>query len=133
MAKVKRRLDPKFLIMMFVLLIGALVAYKLDAILLFVLNAGEVVVKYGLIALCIVLMGGIIFSISWMVANYKLKRRHMEHHYRYKNDVMQQLGLLITDDERVITKDGDVISSQEDMIEMEKKNDNKFQILPPPK
>ena len=56
----------------------------------------------------------------------------MEHQYRYKNDVMQQLGLLITDDERVITKDGDVISSQEDMIEMEKKDDSKFQILPPP-
>ena len=47
-------------------------------------------------------------------------------------DVMQQLGLLITDDERVITKDGEVISSHEDMIEMGKKDNNKFQILPPP-
>jgi hypothetical protein len=108
------------------------VAYNLDAIILFVLNAGEVVVKYGLIALCIVLVAGIILSFTWIVANYKLKRRHMEHHYRYKNDVMQQLGLLITDDERVITKDGEVISSQEDMIEMGKKDDSKFQILPPP-
>jgi hypothetical protein len=121
-----------FLILMFALLIGSLVAYNLDAIILFVLNAGEVVVKYGLIALCIVLVAGIILSFTWIVANYKLKRRHMEHHYRYKNDVMQQLGLLITDDERVITKDGDVISSQEDMIEMGKKDDSKFQILPPP-
>ena len=121
-----------FLILMFVLLIGSLVAYKLDAIILFVLNAGEVVVKYGMIALCIVLVAGIIFSITWMVANYKLRRRHMEHQYRYRNDVMQQLGLLITDDERVITKDGEVISSQEDLIEMEKKDNNKFKILPPP-
>lgn len=121
-----------FLILMFVLIIGSLVAYKLDAIILLVLNAGEVVVKYGLIALGIALVAGIIFSITWLVANYKLKRRHMEHQYRYKNDVMQQLGLLITDDERVITKDGDVISTQVNMIEMEKKDNNKFQILPPP-
>ena len=121
-----------FLILMFVLLIGSLVAFKLDAIILFVLDAGEVVVRYGLIALGIALVAGIIFSITLVVANYKLKRRHMEHQYRYKNEVMQQLGLLITDDERVITKDGDVISSQENMIEMEKKSDNKFQILPPP-
>ena len=122
-----------FLILMFVLLIGSLVAYKLDAIILFVLNAGEAVVEYGLIALCIVLVAGVIFSITWMVANYKLKRRHMEHQYRYKNDVMQQLGLLITDDERVISKDGDVISTRENLIEMEKKDNSKFQILPPPK
>ena len=46
---------------------------------------------------------------------------------------MQQLGLLITDDERVITKDGDVISNRENLIEMEKKENSKFQILPPPK
>ena len=59
-----------FLILMFVLLIGSLMAYKLDAIILFVLNAGEVVVKYGLIALCIVLVAGSIFSITWMAANY---------------------------------------------------------------
>ncbi len=122
-----------FLILMFVLLIGSLVAYKLDAIVLFVLNAGESVVRYGLIALGIILVAGIIFSITWLVANYKLKRRHMEHQYRYKNDVMQQLGLLITDDERVITKDGDVISNRENLIEMEKKDNSKFQILPPPK
>ena len=121
-----------FLILMFVLLISSLLAYNLDAIILFVLNAGEAVVKYGLIAMCIVLVAVSIFSITWMVANYKLRRRHIEHQYRYKNDVMQQLGLLITDDERVITKDGEVISSQEDMIEMEKKENNKFQILPPP-
>ena len=122
-----------FLILMFVLLIGSLVAYKLDAIILFVLNAGEAVVEYGLIALCIVLVAGVIFSITWMVANYKLKRRHMEHQYRYKNDVMQQLGLLITDDERVISKDGDVISTRENLIEMERTDNSKFQILPPPK
>ncbi len=122
-----------FLILMFVLLIGSLVAYKLDAIVLFVLNAGESVVKYGLIALCIILVAGVIFSITWMVVSYKLKRRHMEHQYRYKNDVMQQLGLLITDDERVISKDGDVISVRENLIEMEKNDNSKFQILPPPK
>jgi hypothetical protein len=122
-----------FLILMFVLLIGSLVAYQLDAIILFVLNAGEAVVEYGLIALCIVLVAGVIFSITWMVANYKLRRRHMEHQYRYKNDVMKQLGLLITDDERVISKDGDVISTRENLIEMEKTDNSKFQILPPPK
>ena len=121
-----------FLILMFVLLIGSLVAYKLDAIVLFALNAGESVVRYGLIALGILLVAAMIFSITWLVANYKLKRRHMEHQYRYKNDVMQQLGLLITDDERVITKEGDVISTRDNLIAMEKKDNNKFQILPPP-
>jgi lipopolysaccharide export LptBFGC system permease protein LptF len=78
------------------------------------------------------MVAAMVFSITWLVANYKLKRRHMEHQYRYKNDVMQQLGLLITDDERVITKEGDVISTRDNLIAMEKKDNNKFQILPPP-
>jgi hypothetical protein len=121
-----------FLILMFLLMIGSLVAYKLDAIVLFALNAGEAVIRYGLIALCIALLAGIIYGITLMVANYRLRRQHMEHQYRYKNEVMRQLGLLITDDERVITKNGDVISTRDNMIEMGKKDSNKFQILPPP-
>jgi hypothetical protein len=32
----------------------------------------------------------------------------------------------------VITKDGEVISAREDLIEMEKKDNNKFKVLPPP-
>lgn len=123
-----------FLSVMFLLIMGAVVAYKLDDIMLLVFNAGEKVVKYVLISIAILLIGGVIFGVFWVIANYKLRKKHMEHHFQYKKDVMAQMGLLIMDDETVINKDGKVIAEKDfKLIEMNQGDKKKFQILPPPR
>lgn len=123
-----------FLSVMFLLIMGSVVAYKLDDIMLLVFNAGEKVIKYVLISIAILLIGGLIFGIFWVIANYKLRKKHMEHHFQYKKDVMAQMGLLIMDDETVINKDGKVIAEKDfKLIEMDQGDKKKFQILPPPR
>jgi hypothetical protein len=122
-----------FLSVMFLLIMASVVAYKLDDIMLLLFNAGEKVIKYVLISIAILLIGGLIFGIFWIIANYKLRKRHMEQHFQYKKDVMTQMGLLIMDDETVINKDGKVIAEKDfKLIEMDQGEKKKFQILPPP-
>lgn len=100
-----------FLSVLFVLVAAAVLFYQMDAIFLFIFNAGERMVTYILIAGGVLLAAGLIFGICWIVSNYKLSRKHMEYEYQYRNDVMEKLGFLIMEDHTVIDKNGKMISS----------------------
>lgn len=101
-----------FLPMLFALVACTVLFYKLDSIFLFIFNAGEKMVTYSLIACGVLLVAGLIFGIAWIVSNYKLSRKHMEHEYRYRNDVMEKLGFLIMEDDTVIDRNGKLISQK---------------------
>jgi hypothetical protein len=110
--------------------------YKLDAIFLFIFNAGEKMVTYSLIACGVLLVAGVIFGIAWIVSNYKLSKRHMEHEYRYRNDVMEKLGFLIMEDDTVIDKNGKLISQKHLLLPESRKPSEEretLKILPPSK
>lgn len=125
-----------FLPVLFVLVACTVIFYKLDAIFLFIFNAGEKMVTYSLIACGVLLVAGLLFGIAWIVSNYKLSKRHMEHEYRYRNDVMEKLGFLIMEDDTVIDKNGKLISqkhlhpSSPQELTQEREN---LKILPPSK
>jgi hypothetical protein len=124
-----------FLPVLFALVICTVLFYKLDAILLFVFNAGEKVVTYLLIAGGVLLAVGLVIGLAWVVSNYKLSKKQMEHEYRYRNDVMEKLGFLITKDDTVIDKNGKMISQKHllpaDRRETGGEREN-LKILPPP-
>ena len=101
-----------FLPVLFALVACTVLFYKLDAIFLFIFNAGEKMVTYSLIACGALLVAGLLFGIAWIVSNYKLSKGHMEHEYRYRNDVMEKLGFLIMEDDTVIDKNGKMISQK---------------------
>ena len=125
-----------FLPMLFALVACTVLFYKLDAIFLFIFNAGEKMVTYSLIACGILLVAGLIFGIAWIVSNYKLSKKHMEHEYRYRNDVMDKLGFLIMEDETVIDKNGKLISQKQLLLpESQKPSEEReaLKILPPSK
>ncbi|MGA6927324.1 MAG: hypothetical protein WBY88_16665 [Desulfosarcina sp.] len=125
-----------FLPLLFALVACAVLFYKLDAIFLFIFNAGEKMVTISLIACGVLLVAGLIFGIAWIVSNYKLSRRHMEHEYRYRNDVMEKLGFLIMEDDTVIDKNGKLISQKHlSLPEPRQPSDEResLKILPPSK
>lgn len=125
-----------FLPMLFALVACTVLFYKLDAIFLFIFNAGEKMVTYSLIACGILLVAGLIFGIAWIVSNYKLSKKHMEHEYRYRNDVMDKLGFLIMEDDTVIDKNGKLISQKQLLLpESQKPSEEReaLKILPPSK
>ena len=125
-----------FLPLLFALVACTVLFYKLDAIFLFIFNAGEKMVTYSLVACGVLLVAGLIFGIAWIVSNYKLSRKHMEHEYRYRNDVMDKLGFLIMEDDTVIDKTGKLISQKQLLLpESQKPSEEReaLKILPPSK
>jgi hypothetical protein len=102
-----------FLMILFLLVLGSLIFYYLDAILLFLADAGEKAIQYLLIAAVVILISGVIISVVWLLVNYKLRIRMMEQQYQYKNDVMERMGMLIMDDNTVISKDGKIIANRD--------------------
>jgi hypothetical protein len=121
---------------LFFLVICSVVFYQMDAILLFIFNAGEKMATYLIIAVGVLLAVGLIFGITWIVSNYKLSKKHMEYEYRYRNDVMEKLGFLIMDDDTVIDKNGNMISQKQLLppaTSQESSEDQEnLKILPPP-
>lgn len=101
-----------FLSVLFALVACTVLFYKLDAIFLFIFNAGEKMVTYILIACGVLLVAGLIFGIAWIVSNYNLSKKHMAHEYRYRNEVMEKLGFLIMEDDTVIDKNGKLVSQK---------------------
>ena len=93
-------------------------------------------VTYSLIACGVLLVAGLIFGIAWIVSNYKLSKKHMEHEYRYRNDVMDKLGFLIMEDDTVIDKSGKLISQKQMLLpESQTPSEERetLKILPPSK
>jgi len=122
-----------FLFIMLLLLIGAMIAYKMDVILMFVVNASEKMVQYLLVAGGVLLAAGIVCGGIWLFINYKLRKKHMEYQYQYRNQVMERLEFLVMDDHTVVKKDGEVISLHEPkMIASGGSGKQKFQVLPGP-
>jgi hypothetical protein len=106
-----------FLPVLFALVACSVFFYKLDSIFQFIFSAGERMVTYILIACGVLLAAGLIFGFAWIISNYKLSKKHMEHEYRYRNDVMEKLGFLIMEDKTVIDKNGKLIGlSQKPML-----------------
>lgn len=125
-----------FLPALFTLVACTVLFYKLDAIFLFIFNAGEKMVTYSLIACGVLLAAGLIFGIAWIVSNYKLSKKHMEHEYRYRNDVMDKLGFLIMEDDTVIDKNGKLISRKQPLLpESQQLSEERetLKIMPPSK
>jgi hypothetical protein len=125
-----------FLPVLFALVACAVLFYKLDAIFLFIFNAGEKMVTYSLIACGALLAAWLIFGIAWIVSNYKLSKRHMEHQYRYRNDVIEKLGFLIMEDDTVIDKNGKLISQKQLALPESRQSSEEretLKVLPPSK
>lgn len=87
------------------------VFYKLDDILTLIGHAGEKTAQYILISLGIVLSAACIFGVTWIFLKFLLRRREIEYQYRFKKEVVENTGLIIMDDNSIIDKKGNLISS----------------------
>lgn len=123
-----------FLPILFLIVTGSMLLYKMDDILLFIINAGEKALSYILIGAAVLLGIAILLWLLWLFVNYRLNRQHMQYEYKYKNDVMEKLGLLILDDNTVIDKKGKIISQPETLVyEGQETGKGNLKILPPSK
>lgn len=98
-----------FLALLLLLAIAAGFIYKLDAIFTFMAQVGEKSVKVFLISAIVLLAVGSIFALILIVLNYQLRKRSME--YQYKSEVAERFGLIILEDNTVLSREGKLLVS----------------------
>jgi hypothetical protein len=101
-----------FLLGLLLLVILAAVGYKLDEILAVIGHIGEETVFYVSIALAVILGAALIMGLIWMFMSYNLRKKSMEYQYQYKKDVVEQTGMIILDDERIMDREGKLLSDK---------------------
>jgi hypothetical protein len=62
------------------------------------------------IALAVVLGAALILGTIWMFMSYNLRKKNMEYQYQYKKDVVEQTGMIILDDERIMDNKGKLLT-----------------------
>lgn len=86
------------------------VAYKLDDILAVIGDVGGRTAHYLFIGLAVVFAVAVVIGLIWMFLSYNLRRKTLEYQYQFKKDVVDKTGLVILDEERMMNRDGQILS-----------------------
>ena len=97
-----------FLAGLLFLMAGVIIFPKLNVFFEFLGRAGGAVISHTLIGLLILLGIGTFFGLVWLIMKYRLHKLSMQ--YQYKREIVAQLGLIMTDDNRLINTEGRVIT-----------------------
>ena len=99
-----------FLLGLLTLLAVSVAAYKLNDILAVVGHVGERTAYYLLIALAVALAVAVVVGLIWMFLSYNLRKKTLEYQFQYKKDVIDKTGLILIGEDRVMNRDGRVLS-----------------------
>lgn len=102
-----------FLLTLFILTITAGIIYKLDSIIGFISTAGQKSMEYLIISIGALLGVATLFTIIWLILNYKLQKKAIQYKHSYRESVIKQLGMVILDNDTVLDKNGNIVSKGE--------------------
>ncbi|MFZ5573070.1 MAG: hypothetical protein ACOZF0_21935 [Thermodesulfobacteriota bacterium] len=122
-----------FLAILFFILIGSILFYHSGVIYVYLANAGEKAVRYLLAALGAALFLGAGVAVAWIIASYKLKKRHLDHAYEYKKEVMKTMGLLIMEDNQILDSHGNLIAPKQPKLVAMDPGDSRYGTISPNK
>jgi hypothetical protein len=75
-----------------------------------------------------------IVGIAWVIVNYMLRKKHMEHQNHFKHEAMKQMGIILLDDNTAIDRNNTLIAlSKPDSLIENKEKKRSLMILPPAK
>lgn len=97
-----------FLLSLLFLIVGAVIFSQIDHIFAVIGTVGEKAVLYILITLGVLFFVFTIFAFVWLILKFKLEK--VKYQTDHKREVMLQLGMFLTDDDRLISHDGQIIS-----------------------
>jgi hypothetical protein len=97
-----------FLLSLLFLIVGAVIFSQIDHIFAVIGTVGEKAVVYALITLGVLFLVFTIFAFVWLILKFKLEK--VKYQTDHKREVMLQLGMFLTDDDRLINHDGQIIS-----------------------
>ena len=99
-----------FLLGLLSLVVLSGIVYKLDDILTVVGHVGERTAHYLFIALAVVFTVAVVIGLIWMFLSYSLRKKTLEYQYQYKKEVIDKTGLVILGEDRVMNREGRIIS-----------------------
>ena len=97
-----------FLLSLLFLIVGAIIFSQIDHIFAVIGAVGEKAVLYILITLGVLFLVFTIFAFVWLILKFKLEK--VKYQTDHKREVMLQLGMFLTDDDRLISHEGQIIS-----------------------
>ena len=99
-----------FLLGLLSLLVLSVTAYKLNDILVVVGHVGERTAHYLFIGLAVLLAVSVVIGLIWMFLSYNLRKKTLEYEFQYKKEVVEKTGLVLLGPDRVMNKDGRILS-----------------------
>ncbi|MFZ0612791.1 MAG: hypothetical protein WAM73_11175 [Desulfobacterales bacterium] len=97
-----------FLLSLLFLIVGAVIFSQIDHIFVVIGKIGEKAVLYTLVILGVLFLVFTIFAFVWLILKFKLEK--VKYQTDHKREVMLQLGMFLTDDDRLINHEGRIIS-----------------------
>lgn len=119
------------MVTLFLIIIGALAAYNLDDAIMVVANTGEQLVKYLVVAMGALLLVATVVALTWLIINYKLRKRYMDYQNKYRQAAMERLGMMIIDDQETIDQKNIITAPLPHRSKIRHENRKGLIILPP--
>ncbi len=101
------------LLSMFLLIVATGIAYKLDAIVIYMAQVGASTARYLFFTLIGLLVAAAIGIVVWMILGYRLRHKSMQSGHQYRMQLMEQFGMVLLEDGTMLNKDGEVVYQQE--------------------
>lgn len=102
------------LLSLLLLIAATALAYKLDAIVLFMAQVGVSTARYLFFTLIGLLVVSAIGIAVWMILSYRLRQKTLQSGHDYRMQLMEQFGMVLLEDGTMINKEGQVVYQQED-------------------
>ncbi len=101
------------LLSMFLLILATGIAYKLDAIVIYMAQVGASTARYLFFTLIGVLIAAAVGIVIWMFLGYRLRQKSMVSGHQYRMQLMEQFGMVLLEDGTMLNKDGEIVYQQE--------------------
>lgn len=110
---------------MFLLIAATALAYKLDAIMLYIADVGATTARYLFFTLIAFLIVAALGAAVWVILSYRMKSRTLSADHQYRMQLLEQLGMVMLDDGTMIDKHGQVTyqSSSHDVTQLSEYHD----------
>ncbi len=95
------------------LIAATALAYKLDAIIIYMAQVGVSTARYLFFTLIGLLIVAAIGIAVWMILSYRLRQKSLQTGHQYRMQLMEQFEMVLLDDGTMINKKGDVVYQQD--------------------
>ena len=95
------------------LIAATALAYKLDAIVIYMAQVGVSTARYLFFTLIGSLVVAAIGIAVWMILSYRLRQKSLQTGHQYRMQLMEQFEMVLLDDGTMINKKGDVVYQQD--------------------